>query len=129
VRKQEATLLRWLRLLKGDLARTAGPGLLVQEGAWSEQPDIESAWLVSSTGAETGVWVLTTDEDADQVVTVAEQVQDFVHEELQALGRPVVWPGCPFHPGSHPLAPAVRERAAWWTCVAAGRGVAPVGAL
>ncbi|MGV9884693.1 hypothetical protein [Streptomyces sp. NPDC003006] len=85
-------------------------------------PDGSGAGLVARVGA--GV--------AERMADFADQAQDWAVEALCAQSRPAVWPECPAHPDSHPLAAGVVkgvEGVAVWSCPRSGRVVAPVGEL
>ncbi|MFR9727148.1 hypothetical protein ACL02R_27875 [Streptomyces sp. MS19] len=65
----------------------------------------------------------------ERLADLADQVQDWAVEALWGAGLPAVWPVCPAHPDTHPLAAAVRDGAAVWTCPRTGAAVARVGEL
>jgi hypothetical protein len=65
----------------------------------------------------------------DQVVSLADQVQEWVVEALWGSGRAPVWPERPEHPDSHPLRPAARSGAAIWACPSSQDEIGPIGTL
>lgn len=82
----------------------------------TETPRYESFWLVSVSGGRTGIVIpIDVDEPARRVL-LADQVQDFLHEELSALGKSTSWPECPEHPNSHPLRPQIVDGTGAWVC-------------
>ena len=117
-----------LALLMRDLAATRAVLPEVQH-KWSDLHDRDTAMLCSRDRSGQGVWVLGGDEFAEQVASVADQVQEWEVEELSARGRPATWPECPEHPNAHPLSPVVRDRRAVWVCTTSGVPVADVGGL
>jgi hypothetical protein len=82
----------------------------------TDDPSYISFWLSSSTKALTGVLIPRESPGSPQRVTLGDQVQEFIHEELAVLGRPAVWPECPAHPGSHPLIAVLSDGDAVWAC-------------
>lgn len=87
------------------------------------------AWLVDATGARTGLRLESTVEGLDAVIWVADTVQEAAVEALWAASLPAVWPNCPRHPGTHPLAPASIAGTAKWRCPADDVAVADIGSL
>jgi hypothetical protein len=83
--------------------------------------------LWSPDGSGTGIRVELLAPEAERVAMIADQVQEWVIEELWG-SAPTNWPPCPNHPGSHPLAASARD-VAMWSCPADGTPVAPVGSL
>ena len=63
------------------------------------------------------------------LVAVADQVQDWAVEALWGQGESAVWPHCPAHPGSHPLAATLEGGAAVWSCPASGVPAGRIGGL
>ncbi|RKN43836.1 hypothetical protein [Streptomyces hoynatensis] len=90
----------------------------------------EGAWymLYAADGSGAGVRV---EEGPEPLVLagIAEQVQEWAVEALWQEGLPAVWPECPAHPRTHPLAATVAGGTAVWSCPRSGRVVAPVGEL
>lgn len=80
-------------------------------------------------GSGRGIFVMTHLAVAEQVASVADQVQEWAVEDLWGRGLSTSWPGCPEHPGSHPLEAVVRADRAVWVCPRSGAVVAAVGAL
>ncbi|WP_432941782.1 hypothetical protein ACQPXM_34315 [Kribbella sp. CA-253562] len=117
-----------LDLVVRDLASTGGITLRVLDEA-DDDPLYESVWLLSGRRARTGLLAprfLAADE---RVVHVADQVQEFVLEELGRLGMPATWPECPEHPESHPLEVRLADGGPSWVCPKAERTVARIGQL
>ncbi len=65
----------------------------------------------------------------EQIVQVADQVQDWTVESLSRQGLPATWPECSEHPGSHPLRPALSGRSPVWECPRTGHTIAVIGSL
>ena len=66
---------------------------------------------------------------AEQLVHLADQVQDWTVEALWSDGASTVWPQCPTHPDTHPLTATVRTDTAVWVCPKKGTAVARIGEL
>lgn len=125
-------LARALNIVMSDVARTGLPTNVVEDHDWVGDPGFQvGARLWSPFGGGQGVSVLVGEAADDQLVSVADQVQEFVHEGLLwTSGRPVVWPECPRHPDSHPLAPVHDERSGpVWICLRDRTVIARIGEL
>jgi hypothetical protein len=123
-------LRRALDVALSDVRRSGFEDVKVIDSEWGRAP-IQTGALLASPLGQVGVSILFEQSPADQLVAVADQVQDFVHELiLLPAGRPVVWPECPIHPGSHPLtAVDDEELGPAWRCVPSGRTLARIGEL
>lgn len=109
--------------------RTAGvPEPDVRDDDWANDPAIATAMLWSVDGSGTGLRVDRDVPEPDRIAIVADQVQEWVIEELWPTA-PTNWPPCPDHPGTHPLTAKVVNGAAIWACPADGSPVVAVGAL
>lgn len=82
--------------------------------------------LYSETGAGTGFY-LSDESDSWQVARLADQVQDWVVEELWAKGESPVWPICLKDHGNHPLKPVSDGARSLWTCPRSGQVIAEIG--
>ncbi|MEV6282169.1 hypothetical protein [Kribbella sp. NPDC051770] len=119
-----------LRLVVRDLERTGGPALRVADESVTADPAYESVVLLSAQWpARTGLLAPREMSGAELVQHVADQVQEFVVEELWLAGRSTSWPECEEHPGTHPLEAQLVEDAAVWVCPKSGHTVADVGEL
>lgn len=118
------------RILR-DLAGIPAPR--VEPSDWQDWPGAESAYLWAPDGSGRGVFVDPALAPAEQVVQLADQVQEWAVEELCAARQPTNWPRCPDHPDNHPMAPAVAqgvgEGVAAWCCPRSGRTVREIGTL
>ena len=76
-------------------------------------------WLFLSVPAEANL--------ADRVAALADQVQDFVVEDLPRQNRSTAWPECPDHPNRHPLGAGVEGDHAVWRCPTTGSVVREIG--
>jgi hypothetical protein len=72
--------------------------------------------LYAPDGSGQGVYWGPDDRPGVRLAEVADQVQEWAVEALWGAGKPAVWPHCPVHPGSHPLAATVVEGVAVWVC-------------
>lgn len=116
-------------LVRADVLATAGVEISIEPGDWATSAEQISAWLVPRTGGRVGIWVLANDSDGEQLVSLADQVQESVTEVLWALGRSATWPACALHPSGHPLKSMSLDGDAWWTCPSTGERQARIGQL
>lgn len=96
---------------------------------WDEELDRASAMLRGRDAHMLGIAVARWWPDADQVVSVTEQVQEWAIEELWYTGASTSWPECPHHPAAHPMEAALISGEAWWTCPSYQSPVARIGQL
>ena len=89
------------------------------EGVWLKEPD--------GSGAVAAVTLGTPNND--QLLRLADAVQEWAVEALNAAALPAVWPECPRHPNSHPLQPALIDQRANWCCPRDGTAIAEIGHL
>ncbi|MFF3646086.1 hypothetical protein [Streptomyces sp. NPDC002564] len=122
-------LARALGPVLRDLSATCAVRAAVTVAKDFVSPGADVVMVCAPDGSGRGVSVAEHCGAAEQVADVADQVQEWVVEELCALLRPAVWPECPAHPGTHPLAAGVERGVAVWSCPRSGRVVAPVGGL
>ncbi len=121
-------LARALVRVLHDLTTTGSPLPEVDDVEWTGHPGDASAYLRSPDGSTVGIRVDLGEPDAEQLASVADQVQEWAVEELWS-SRPTNWPRCPHHPDTHPLQAAVLDGGAWWTCPQGGGRVARIGSL
>jgi hypothetical protein len=76
-----------------------------------------------------GVSITKSAERADQVVSLADQVQNWAVEALSGSGRSPIWPECPEHPDSHPLRPIGRSGTALWVCPVSHDEISAIGSF
>ena len=118
-----------LEKVLADLQQTTDLEPDVRDKQWSEVEGQETAYLYSPDGSGMGVYVLSFEPPLQQLVQLADQVQEWVLAELRSQQRPVTWPECPDHPNSHPLEPLVVVEEAVWVCPRTEKVVARVGSL
>jgi hypothetical protein len=111
-----------------DLAASDLVPTVVDE-EWQDFPGTASLMLYGSDAAGTGVWITLGRPFPEQVVELADQVQEWAVEALWTLGRPATWPECPHHRDGHPLTARLDAGTAAWTCPSLGRRVGDIGAL
>ncbi len=87
------------------------------------EPD--SRWI--SVDGTSAVGILVAADDPE--VHAADDVADFLFEELAAAGLPPTWPVCPAHPGTHPLVAGRAGNDAVWRCPRSGTVHARIGEL
>ncbi|MER6510461.1 hypothetical protein ABT158_26810 [Nonomuraea sp. NPDC001636] len=85
--------------------------------------------LFAPDGSGVGLRLGVAGGPAEQVADLADQAQEWAVEALWGQGLPAVWPECPEHPGTHPLAATVVDGVATWSCPHTRAPVAAVGRL
>ncbi len=90
-------------LVVADIRSSGAPEPVISGEDWARAPGRPAAMIRWEDGGGRGVLVWAESPLVDNVVLLADQVQDAMVERLWQLGRPATWPGCPDHPGSHPL--------------------------
>jgi hypothetical protein len=96
---------------------------------WSASEGQATAMIHSADGSGQGIFAITSEALAERIASVADQVQEWVVEELCSLGLPTNWPRCPQHPHSHPLAAVERAGQAVWACPKTADVVCEIGQL
>ncbi|WP_433466409.1 hypothetical protein [Spirillospora sp. CA-128828] len=117
-----------LDLVLRDIRSTGVPEPDVRDDDWADGEHSASAFLWSRDGSGVGVRVDLAASEADRVAQVADQIQEWVIQELWGHAA-TNWPRCPDHPDGHPLQASTRDRSAVWVCPAEGIPVSPVGSL
>ena len=92
-------------------------------------PDTVATMLFLSDVGGAGIWVTSGADRTDQVVSLADQVQDWTVEALWAAGRSPVWPECPEHRDSHPLRAIKQNGLAVWICPKSLSEIGRIGSL
>jgi hypothetical protein len=115
-----------------DLTNTCGVQPSVEP--WGPQDDGaegDQRWVMlrEPDGSGAGAGIRLGQPIADQIVELADHAQEWAVEALNAVGLPAVWPECPLHPDSHPLAPLARQDVAIWLCPRNDVEIAPIGRL
>ena len=111
-----------------DVVATGAPMPDVRDDDWAADADTASAMLWSRDGSGAGIQVRMSAPEPDRVAQVADQVQEFVIEELARLGA-TNWPVCPRHPTTHPMEAASEDGVAVWVCPADAIPVSSIGTL
>jgi len=107
-------LVRALDPVQRDIAITRAPSPIVVDDEWDAESGRASAMLLAPGGSGAGISIQPGSAEADQIATVAEQVQAWVIEEF--WGRNSNWPPCPRHPATHPMMAEVVDGTAVWRC-------------
>jgi hypothetical protein len=115
--------------VQSDLARTTGLTFSVRGEQWSDDPEMVTAFPLGRLGEQVGIRLTASDSEAKQEADIADQVQEWAIEELWGDGLSAVWPQCPEHPDTHPLAPVVQDGVAVWSCPVSHAVVAEIGSL
>ena len=101
----------------------------VRDEPWSAIAEQVTAMLYSADGSGQGISARPADPLPERIASVADQVQEWVVEELCSIGRPTNWPQCPQHPESHPLTAVERMGRAVWACPMTASVVSEIGQL
>ncbi|MEU4391971.1 hypothetical protein [Kribbella sp. NPDC023855] len=112
-----------------DLRNTGGIELDILDEPATDDPAYESVWLLAGRQWRTGVLAPIDMDQPRRLVHVAEQVQEFVLEELPGRGLPATWPECPDHPASHPLTPKLTKAGPSWCCPKSDATISAIGEL
>ena len=118
-----------LGLILKDLAATGLPLPRVEPTTWQTSEPSESVTLCAADGTGMGVWLDLTLSEALALAHLADQVQEWVVDELARIGRPTNWPICAAHPANHPRQAVVEHGRAVWACPVGAAGSSPIGAL
>ncbi len=119
-----------LEIVLSDLSPTLNP--TVEDSEWSNFPGQVTALLLDAEGKSggSGVYVMTDQPRIEQIVSLADQVQEWAVEALWSRGLGAVWPECRLHPDSHPLHARVSDKGrAVWVCPTQNQVIAEVGSL
>jgi hypothetical protein len=117
-----------LALTLADLAATCAITLLVEDTPWSDLGPSAMLWTTDRQDG-TGISIMKDDTPAEQIVGLADQVQEAAIEALWMARLPVTWPQCPHHPDTHPLEPVLVSGAPTWRCPDDGGAIAAIGGL
>lgn len=104
----------------------------VQPVIRTDDDEFRGVMLYAPDGSGQGVYAEPDGRPAMLLAHVADQVQEWAVEALWGQGEPAVWPRCPSHPDTHPLAATVEqveEGDAVWVCPSTGDTAARIGAL
>jgi hypothetical protein len=101
----------------------------IDESGWDADPDVVSAFIIRPSGYEWGIRLQLTLPAKEQLVNLADQVQEWQVEELWAAGRSATWPECPEHPNSHPLSAVLHNDDAVWICPKNRHMICQIGEL
>lgn len=111
-----------------DIRASGAPVPRIGDEDWAADPEVASAMLFSDDSNGAGFRVRLGGPAADRIADVADQVQDWVIDELMGTTA-TNWPPCPHHPDSHPLRAAVHDGVATWLCPSDATPFSPVGSL
>ena len=80
-----------------DLAATCSIELDVRLEEWEYEGPSAIVWEPSGSG--TGITLIAGQPSADQIASLADQLQEVAIEALWSARLPVTWPQCPSPPG------------------------------
>ena len=90
--------------------------------------DAVCGWIQEPDGCGQGITVWLDSPPAEQLCSLAEDLQDWAGDIQQDPQRRP-WPDCPDHPGAHALGPETNDNVAVWYCPQTLQIVADIGAL
>lgn len=125
----DTTLEEALAPVLSDLERSASVLPDVRDEPWSATAEQVTAMLYSADGSGQGISARPADALAERIASVADQVQEWVVEELCSIARPTNWPQCPQHPHSHPLTAVEQGGRAVWACPKTAGVICAIGQL
>lgn len=129
LRPPPRALLRAAAPVLADVRRTR-PGVVLRvKASEGRSRGAVTGMLWEPDGSGTGIHVWPRDSFADQVASLAEQVQEVVQELSPAYGWSSAWPSCAEHPDTHPAELDRYEGVAVWQCPRAPGVRVPVGDL
>lgn len=124
----EAGIVEIIRHVLRDVSSGGLEEPRIEESNWDDDPQMFSAMIYSardSTGQ--GVSVKGDLPRSEQLVSVADQVQEWVIEENGPTNSN--WPQCPWHPDNHPLSAQLVDGQGVWICPVRNTPVALIGEL
>ena len=124
----DAELETALAPVLADLARTTALTPRFEDVEWPVEGAVGTMVFLRGAGGA-GVSIIKSADRTGQVVSVADQVQDWAVEALSGFGRSPIWPECPEHPNSHPLRPIERNEAAFWVCPVSRDEISAIGSF
>ncbi|MET3805586.1 hypothetical protein ABIB25_002590 [Nakamurella sp. UYEF19] len=124
----DEALARAMEPVLRDIAGTGAPRPTIRDGNWQISSEYPCAMLWGRDGSGMGVSVYLGDAESVRIVAAAENVQQWVIDELWAASR-TNWPVCPGHPSTHPLTPTESNGVATWVCPLDRAVVAEIGSL
>jgi hypothetical protein len=127
VRVEDALAVALAPVLR-DIRATRVPEPDIHDTDWLEDKQFISAVLESKDGTKRSVCMRKADKAPFQIAEIADQVQEWVIEELWSDGT-TNWPQCPSHPKNHPMQAAVVGKTATWVCPTEWKPFTPVGNL
>lgn len=110
-----------------DARSTGVPDIEIEDSDWAKAPGYLAAMLWDRPRGR-GISVQLALPTAERIVSVADQVQEFVIESGWGWSRSN-WPSCPHHPTTHPLAAELRHDTAVWICPVDKTVIAEIGAI
>ncbi len=124
----DAELEAALAPVLADLASATALAPRFEDVDWPVEGAVGTMLFLQGAGGA-GVSITKSADRTDQVVSLADQVQDWAVEALSGSGRSPVWPECPEHPDSHPLRPIERSGAAFWVCPVSQDEISAIGSF
>jgi hypothetical protein len=126
----EEAIASALAVVLRDLNATSTVMPQIEDRQWSSFPGQIAAFLQDPKFSHgRGISVMINESKVEQIVSLADQLQEWVVEALWLRGISAVWPQCPAHPDSHPLRATIMDNRAVWMCPTLEGVVAEVGSL
>ena len=99
-----------------------------RDDEWSGLQGV-AATMIFFGGSGTGISINVGSTRAQQVTSLADQIQEAAVEALWGSGHSPVWPECPEHPDTHPLRPVESNDTAVWVCPKSRTEICLIGSL
>jgi hypothetical protein len=112
-----------------DVDRTYPATVHRKPGTWDNKKKDTGMYISISETEFAFVRMETDGSPAEQLAALADDLADWLVEQLPSIGHPAVWPPCPQHVNTHPLEAQVINDDAVWVCPRDETVVAAIGSL
>ena len=83
---------------------------------WPGEGGLAGVWFREADGSGAVVAIRVRGRLEEEIVDLADRVQDWAVEALNAARESPVWPECPRHPDSHPVEARLIGDEPTWVC-------------
>ena len=83
---------------------------------WPGEGGVAGVWFREADGSGAVVEIRVRGRLEEEIVDLADRVQDWAGEALNAARQSPVWPECPRHPDSHPVEARLIGDEPTWVC-------------
>jgi hypothetical protein len=121
---------RLLNIVLHDITATSAPEPTVEHHHGIDDDErFESVMLWSPDGTGASAYVDHAGPPGEALARLADQVQEWVIEELSRTLGPTNWPRCPAHPDTHPMGAVTKGGIGVWACPVDGGPTCAIGSL